>query len=281
MKLLLANVAVVQKNDDFVLNVLAPAWRKNFDLVKHKDTHITSRFSTWGITGLDGFFYSYMDTLNAQSVFHAAVQAEQEGFDAVLIMCFGDPMLTQIRQAVNIPVVSLGESSIYLAGMMGYKFGVVTISPYTIFESEHTIAKYGLKERLAGMRPNPESGTEQPAALLDSHKAIDAFKKAARELIADGAEIIIPGCGLLSPALRLAIGAEDEYPKGLTDVDEVPVADLLGNGIKMAETMIALKNAGSSWISRKGLYAQATPIAKEAGKQVLHDSRMDYWDIIF
>jgi allantoin racemase len=162
---------------------------------------------------------------------------------------------------------------------MGYKFGVVTISPYNIYEQEHTIAKYGLTERLAGIRPNPETGDEQAEALIDARHAIESFKKVGRELIADGAEVLIPGCGLLSPALRLAPGAEKEYPNGLTQVDGVPIVDVMGDTIKMAETMVSLKRAGSCWISRKGLHAQATAQALECGRMVLKDDGPGFWDI--
>jgi Asp/Glu/hydantoin racemase len=282
MKVLLTNVAVAEEGSEagqFVEKVLVPMWQRNLDLVKQKDTALTFRFPRWGITGLDGFFYSYLDQLNARSIFHAAVQAEKEGFDAVMITCFGDPMLWSIRQAVDIPVVSIGESSMLLATMMGYKFGVVTISPYNIYEQEHTIAKYGLTERLAGIRPNPETGDEQAEALIDARRAIESFKKVGRELIADGAEVLIQGCGLLSPALRLAPGAEKEYPNGLTEVDGVPVADVMGETIKMAEAMVSLKRAGSCWISRKGLYAQATARAQEYGRLVLEDHGPGFWDI--
>jgi allantoin racemase len=282
MRILLANVAVAEEGSEaghFVENVLVPQWRRNLDLVKQADTKCTFRFPRWGITGLDGFFFSYMDMLNAKSVFHAAVKAEAESFDAVMITCFGDPMLWPIRQAVNIPVVSLGESSMLLSAMMGHKFGVVTVSPYNIFEMEHVIQKYGLKERYAGARPNPETGDEQAGALIDARHAIESFKTAARELIKDGAELLIPGCGLLSPALRLAPGAEKEYPDGLTEVDGVPVVDVMGETLKMAELLVTLKRAGSSWISRKGLYARATDQALESGRMVLEDDGLGYWDI--
>lgn len=62
----------------------------------------------------------------------------------------------------------------------------------------------------------------------------------ARELIADGAELLIPGCGLLFPALRLAPGAEKEYPHGLTEVDGVPVVDVMGETLKMAVLPVTL-----------------------------------------
>jgi Asp/Glu/hydantoin racemase len=281
MRILLAGVSAVEEDSErgqFVKTVLVPIWRRNLDLVKQKETKLTFRFPRWGLTGLDAFFYSYLHNLSAKSVFHAVVQAEKEGFDAAMITCFSDPLLWDIRQAVNIPVVSIGESSMLLATVMGYKFGVVTISPYTIHGQEQTIAEYGLRDRSAGVRAVSESGDEQPMALVDARHAIESFKRVARELIADGAEVIIPGCGLMSPALRLAPGAEEEYPNGLTEVDGVPVADVMGETIKMAEMLVTLKRAGSCWISRKGLYAQATPRAKEFGQMVLKDDGPGFWD---
>jgi hypothetical protein len=41
---MLANVAVAEESGEsaqFVNNVLVPAWRRNFDLVKQKDTEMT------------------------------------------------------------------------------------------------------------------------------------------------------------------------------------------------------------------------------------------------
>jgi len=281
MRILLVNIPAAEEDNEigqFFKTTMVPLLRRNLDLVKQKDTEVTFRFSRWGLAGMDAVFYSYIDYLNTRLAFHAAAHAEEEGFDAIMICCFGDPMLWEIRQALNIPVVSPGESSMLLATMMGYKFGVVTISPYNIIGQKHNIAKYGLRERLAGVRAIPESGDEQIMAMQDAHHTIESFKKVARELIADGAEVIIPGCALMSPALRLAPGAEKDYPNGLTEVDGVPVADILSDTIKMAEMLVSLKRAGSCWISRKGLYAQATPRAKEFGQMVLKDDGPGFWD---
>jgi len=277
MKICLANVAVAPKGDEFVERLIA-IWRQNFNLVKQADTEIVSRFSTWGIQGMDGFFFHNIDTLNAPIVYHSAVSAEADGFDGVLITCFGDPMLHQIRQAINIPVASIGESALLMASTMGSKFGIIHISDYNILETRHTIAKYGLSDRLANIRSINEPPREQGGAIFNATHSIEKFKKVARELIADGAEVLIPACGLMSPAMRFAPGATDEYPNGLTEVDGVPVVDVLSCGIKMVETMVALKKGGSSWISRKNMYVQPTPAALESGAMVLRDERVQFWD---
>jgi len=281
MRILLVNIPPAEEDNEigqFFKTAMVPLLRRNLDLVKQEDTEVTFRFSRWGLTGMDAIFYSYIDYLGARLAFHTAAHAEEEGFDAVMIAGFGDPMLWEIRQALDIPVVSVGESSMLLATVMGYKFGVVIISPLNVIAQEHNIAKYGLRERSVGVRAIPETGDELLMGMQDAHHTIECFKKVARELIADGAEVIIPGCSLMSPSLRLAIGAEKDYPNGLTEVDGVPVADVIGDTIKMAEMLVSLKRAGSCWISRKGLYAQATPRAIECAQMVLKDDRLGFWD---
>jgi allantoin racemase len=280
MKIIVVQVLAVEEDSEGgqFCKKWADLMRRNMDLVKQKDTELTFRFPTWGSRGLDAFLFSHLHHLNDKSTFHAIVQAEKEGYDAALITCYFDPMLRDIRQAVDIPVVSLCESSLLVAAMIGAKFGIVSIGPETNYDYEENIAKYGLKERAVPIRPVPETTDEQPEALIDAHRAIESFKKVARGLIADGAEIVIPVCGLMSPALRLAPGAEKEYPNGLTEVDGVPVMDVLGATVKMAETLVSLKQSGSSWISRKASIAQATPKAKELAAEVLDRGDLVFWD---
>jgi allantoin racemase len=281
MRILVANVAAVEEDSEdgrFFRTVAAPLWRKSFGLAKQPDTELVFRFPRRGLSGLEGEMYSYLHHLAAAEIFHAVVQAERDGFDGALIACFHDPMLWEARQAVDIPVVGFGESSLVLATLMGRKFGVVTISPHSVHDTEENITKYGLKERCAGVRCVCESGAEQESAMVDARAAIESFSTAARELIAQGAEVLIPGCGLMAPVLRFAPGAEAEYPNGLTEVDGVPIADVYGNAIKCAETLVGLKQAGSCWISRKGLYAHASPAAIEGGRMVLEYGGPGFWD---
>jgi hypothetical protein len=95
---------------------------------------------------------------------------------------------------------------------------------------------------------------EQEKAIIDARRTIESFTVAARKLIASGADIIIPGCGLTSPALRLAPGAEKEYPRGFIEVDGVPIVDVLSNALLMAEALFSLKMAGSTWINSNGFH---------------------------
>jgi len=281
MKVLFVNIPTGKEDTEFgqfVKTAYVPFLQKNLDLVRQPDTEIVYRFCDWGMGPMEVAFTRYLDHLASRMIYFAAAHAEEEGFDAVVINCFGDPMLWEVRQALNIPVVGIGESSMLLSTLMGLKFGIVHISPYNIPETEDHIVKYGLKDRCAGIRPIAESAAEQEQALFDAHHTIEAFTKTARELIADGAEILIPGCSLMSPAMRLAPGAKKEYPNGVTEIDGVLVADMIGDTIKMAEALVALKQGGSSWISRKLLFAQPTPKVKEISRMLTEEDRLHYWD---
>lgn len=278
MKIMLANVGVAEKDGFFVTNMMGPNWKKNFDKVRHPDTEIVLRVSEWGILGMDGFFNPAIDTLNSQLVFKACQTAEADGFDAILITCFGNPMLDQIRGFVNIPVMSIGEAAMHYAAMMGKKFGIVHVSEKNIHECIKTVNELGFGEYLAGVVPTTESSEQQAEALLDAHGAIEAFKTCGRKLIDMGAEVLIPACGLMTSALRAAPKCEDEFPNGLTEVDGVPVVDVLGVGLKFTEMAVELKRAGSPWISRKGFYSLPTEAMLNSGHMCLKDDRQTFWD---
>jgi hypothetical protein len=63
------------------------------------------------------------------------------------------------------------------------------------------------------------------------------------------------------------------------EVDGVPIVDVLACGIKMAETLVTLKKSGTSWISRKNMYAQPSQAALDSGAMVLRDERVQFWDL--
>lgn len=277
-RILLVNVAAAEEGDGFVENMLLPAWKKNFAFVRDSDTEIVSRHSRWGIHGLEGFFYNYLDVLNSQAVFQAALHAEEEGFDAVIVMCFGDPMLRQIRQAVNVPVIGLGETAMLWGVRMCAKFGIIAISEHNINETIETVEKYGLSHRLAGVRAIKESPEAQGEALISAEASLEAFREVSLKLIGDGADLIIPGCGIMSPAMRLMLGVESLYPQGLSEVDGVPVLDVLSCALATAQATIEMRRAGSTWISRSGLYVQATESAMRNSWDVVKDGRITFWD---
>ena len=81
-----------------------------------------------------------------------AIEAERQGYDAVAVTHFQDPGLSEAKSAVGIPVLGLGETTLHFACTLGRKLGLVTISPAFIPWHEEQIIKYGLQQRVVGVR---------------------------------------------------------------------------------------------------------------------------------
>lgn len=279
MKILVANVSTAPKGDPFIVEHLVPAWRENMEKVALQDTELVFRFPEWGVKGLEGNFFHSIQALAESLLFYMCKDAEAEGFDAVLITCFADSFMEHLRQFINIPVVGIGESSYLLAAQLGKRFGVVTISEHNVFETQRKIEEYGLTHLCAGIIPTAEDPAEQPLAVLDSKRCIETFHDAARQLISKGAEVIIPGCGLMAPGIRLARGCEAQYPGGVTQVDGAAVLDVLAAGVLDAEKLVRLKRAGSAWVARNGWYARPDQAALTSGQKCLSNPGITFWDI--
>lgn len=229
--------------------------KQNLALLKSPDTEVVFQLARKGAGCLDAAFYTYTNCLSNRDHLEGMIQAEKDGFDAVMIFCFYDTLIKEARQALNIPVIGPAESAMLMASKMGRKFGIVTLSEYGAAEMEDNVIKCGLRDKAVTIRPIPSSADEQMCAIIDAREGVEAFKTAARELIKDGAEVIIPGCMVMAASVRMAPG-HPELPNGLQEVDGVPVLDVISTQVLMAETMVRLRKAGSAWISRKGLYAQ-------------------------
>lgn len=166
--------------------------------------------------------------------------AEKDGYDAVIIGCFGDPGLTEAREITErIIVVAPGQTSMSIASMLGNRFSIILGKDKWkwITKISENLIKYGFKDKLASFK-------SINLDLNDLHKnpkiTISKLKKLAREAVEkDGAEVIILGCTL-----------QFGFYKELQDYIHVPVIDPVLAPFKYAEFLIELKNR-MNWIHSK------------------------------
>lgn len=280
-RILVANVAAAEEDSEqgrIFSTVAVEMWKRSFGPAMSPDTELTFRFPRRGLSNLEAQPYGYLHFLADTEILHMIVQAEREGFDGAIIACFHDPGLLAARQAVDIPVVGFGESSMLLALAMGRKFGLFCPSPLGVPDFEDRVAQYGLEDRCAGVAAGYLPAAQQEAAMVDARAAITEFTAVARELIARGAEVVIPGCGLIAPCVRFAPGCAADYPNGITEIDGAPILDLYGAAVRMAETLITLKRGGSPWISRKTSFVRPSAAALEGARSVLEYTGPGFWD---
>lgn len=156
---------------------------------------------------------------------------DEEQFDAFIIACWGDPGIEAAREITGKPVVGIAEASMYVANMLGAKFGVATVLPRIYDLIERTVAKVGLTARCASIQCTALS-------VVDTEEMRDAacaaLETAGRAAIAEGAEVIALGCAGMS-------GLDVELEQRLG----VPVIDSVAAAVKMAEALVGLEKRTS------------------------------------
>jgi allantoin racemase len=226
---------------------------KHYGLVKRKDTEITIR-DVKGFDGPEWTHYNGLRLFNDAQILKTLIAAEQEGFDGISIACFFDPALYEARQLLAIPVTGLAESSLHLACMMGNKFAIITSSERFIPAMEENLYRYGVQSK--AISRNPVRALVVPEEeLIVSSGWINDFRELAQKCIEDGAEVLVTGCGLMSPALVKA---------GVTQVNGAAIIDPISVSLKLTEAMVDLQKAKLPVVSRKSTFSEVSRKAVEA-----------------
>lgn len=194
--------------------------------------------------------YNLLFGLHANQFVLAGLAAQEQGFDAYAISTIPDPMLLEIRSALDIPVVGYGESSMHLACLYGRKFGMLTFIEEQLPFMAEKVAGYGLNDRFAGIRHVGFTFDDLIANFNDPGPVIRQFEESARALIKEGADVIIPG----EVPMGVTMAAH-----GVRRVDEVPLLDGLAATMKMAELMVDLRRSVGLEVSRNTCYTAAPP----------------------
>ena len=109
---------------------------------------------------------------------------------------FQDAGLAEVKSVVDIPVLGLGETSLFHACTLGRKLGLVTINPVFIPWHEDQVIRYGLQQRVVGVRAVKATVKD----FIDAFASPEAFEKLkplwereCRVLLDAGADVIVPG----------------------------------------------------------------------------------------
>lgn len=204
-----------------------------------------------GITPPDRYFHAITEFRCADATIQAALEAEKKGYDAFVIGHFQEPGLIECRGAVDIPVISLGETTMLFACTVGRRIGLVTISPVFIPWHEDQIRQHGLEQRVIGTAairadlPRFMHAFDDPG----EYAAVrEDFVAQARTLIARGADVVIPAGGLP----MLLFSRERPFM-----VDGALVLEGIATIAKAAEMAVAMRRTTGAVVSRSGMYFKA------------------------
>lgn len=136
---------------------------------------------------------AYEEYLSVPATAKAMLAAEESGYDAALLGCFGDPGIDAFRELLTkMIVVAPGEAAFHLAALLGERFGIVTIAASIVNPLRQLVRRAGLSRRLAGI-----DVVETPVLELaaETDRTLARMTEAGRRLVErEGADTLVLGC---------------------------------------------------------------------------------------
>ena len=149
----------------------------------------------------------------------------EEGADAFIIACFGDPGLQAAREVTKKPVLGIAESAITAAKFIAPYFSIVSVLNRSRKVTEDLVSNYGAEKFCRSVRSTGLSVLEFGS---NRRKGLEALaKQSERAIKEDGAECILLGCA----------GFVD-FVEELKERLGVPVLDGVMPAVKFAEAMV-------------------------------------------
>ena len=194
-------------------------------------------------------YYSSQHVVEA-AIIKSALRAEKEGYDAIAVLITLDLGFHEIRELVDIPVVFNTESSLHIACMSASKFAFMTHNQPLLLRMSELPKRYGLSERMVPGGYLNLTYDDFPKMYKDPKPYIERFAEEARRVIKQGADVLLFAGNPVNMFM---------VEQGVKEIDGVPVLDVCGTLIKVAELMVDLRKMGISR-SKRGLCA---PPSKE------------------
>ncbi len=101
--------------------------------------------------------------------------AEAEGADVIVIACFDDTGLAEVRAKSHCPVLGIGQAAYVAANLLGHRFAVVTTLEVSAPVIERNIAEQGFSANCTAVHASGlpvlvvEEGSEETRAQLADH----------------------------------------------------------------------------------------------------------------
>lgn len=188
-----------------------------------------------GISPPDRGFSRLSELRCASVAVDNGIEAEAQGYDAVVMGHFQDPGLYALKSAVGIPVVGTGEATLHLAAQYGRRIGLVTLDD--VYRDWHLEQGdlYGIGGRIshvAGLNADPADFSAAFAGDTAARdRMITALRGVAEPMVAGGADVIVPA-GVL-PGLLVS------ETRGLR-IGHAPVVNCAAVALMQAEMQVRL-----------------------------------------
>lgn len=175
-----------------------------------------------------------------------AMRAETEGYDAVILYCFSDPVMEACRQVVRIPVIGCGQAACLMIPLLGYQGALLLADSKRIPEKMAAVGRTGLASDwiigFEAVKRHDLDPEQNRAEVLDELEAAGQ-----RVLERTGAQVLVLGClSYLGMAKELEVRLK------------VPVVDPGTVAVTLAESMVRqqLSHSTKAFLSRDAMTAK-------------------------
>jgi len=167
-----------------------------------------------GAAALPGLFHLFDKALSADP-----------SITAVIIACFDDTGLFELKERSSVPVIGIGEAAYHIASLAAVRFSVVTTLPVSVPVLEDNLQRLGLANRCARVRASdvPVLALEDPESGA-RHRIEREMQIALKE---DAVGAIALGCA------GMADLAED-----LSYRLKIPVIDGVASAVRLSEILV-------------------------------------------
>lgn len=176
---MMVRILVINPNSDLSMEQVIAAGATEYACA---DTEVVCR----SVPSAPEFIENYLDELLCGPGMVELVRQEEANYDAFIIACHSDVNIDVIREITAKLVIGIGEASMKLASMLGYKFSVIQTTTHSVPMKAELVKKYGLSEQCASIRSVDEG---LPGTLVE--KISSAAQRAVDQ---DEAEVIVLGC---------------------------------------------------------------------------------------
>lgn len=147
-------------------------------------------------------------------------------YDAIIIACFDDTGLQELKSRTIKPVLGIGEAAFHMASMRSKSFSTVTTLPISIPVIAQNILHYGFSKQSKKVR-----ASDVPVLAVGSETARLIEAEAKRALLEDQCDSIVLGCAGMA-----------QLAKELSHKLDVPVIDGVAAAVLLSEALIRLES---------------------------------------
>jgi len=178
-----------------------------------------------GTRNIDSAFADYLS--GAFMIRTCLDAAAVERPDAIVLAGFGRVGIDALKEALSVPVVSIAESSMAVASLLGHRFTTLTMLQQFVPYQQDLVRYYGFEAKCASVRAINVNVEE---CVTDRARTLRELTGQIRHIVSeDRAEVVILACAGLCG-----------YDAELSELAGIPVLDPVAVGVKMAESLVGL-----------------------------------------